>query len=102
MWVDRKMIFFFFELQENIAIAHSLKLNSGTFYWSWRWEGSLNYFCTETRGKVFSRGMSRSFSSEFSKGAVTKKSLEQFFCHREETEAYMSFGTLHNQYEAPI
>lgn len=80
MSVYRKMIivFFSFELQEVITIAHSLKLNSGTFYWSWRWEGSLNFFCTETRGKVFSRGMSRSFSSEFSKGAMTQKSLEQF------------------------
>lgn len=69
---------FYFSLScKKTTIAHSLKLNPGTFYWSWRSEGSLN-FCTETRGKMSSRGMNRSFSSKFSKGAMTQKSLEYF------------------------
>lgn len=91
--------FYFFELQEDLAITHSQELNPGTFYWSWRSAGSLN-LCAETCGKVHSWGMGGPINSKFSKGAVTQK--RTIVCHREETEAYLSFGTLHNQFEAPI
>lgn len=94
-------MYFFFELQEDLASAHSLKLNPGTFCWSWRSAGSLNS-CAETCGEVHSSGMSVSINSKVFQGGCDQEEFKTILCQREETEAYMSFGTLHNQFEAPI